>query len=141
MSRVFCKRFRRTSAHLSDVGLSNNIVQFSFTGFQPCFKWWKHSDKDSMNAIKYGFVRQGYKIFSIPFSLLTNHNKKEKAIILQTYILKSQTEINLHEKISENFKKIPVGALKNLTTYRELQCMFCFYASEECLLFKFLSRD
>lgn len=95
-----------------------------------------------MNAIKYGFVRQGNKLFTIPFSLLTNHNKKEKASILQTYILKTQTEINLHEKISENFKKIPLRALKkNLTTYLELQCTFCFYASEEWLLFKFLSRD
>lgn len=80
-----------------------------------------------MNAIKYGLVRQGNKLF-ILFTNKTQQEGKSKH-----HILKTQTELNIHEKISENFKKIPLGALKNLTTYWELQCTFCFYASEEYL--------
>lgn len=83
-----------------------------------------------MNAIKYGLVRQGNKLFI----LFTNKIQQEGKC--KHHILKSQTELNVHEKISENFKKIPLEALKNLTTYWELQCTFCFYASEEYLLFK-----
>lgn len=63
----------------------------------------------SVNAKENGFVSQGKKTFAL--LLLSNHKKKTPSIP-QTYIIKAQTEINLHDKISQNFKNIPRGALK-----------------------------
>lgn len=71
----------------------------------------------SVNAIKNRFVSQGEKIFSIPVFLqrkrrFLSNRKKKTPSTPQTYIIKAQTKINIHEKISENFKNIPLRVLK-----------------------------
>lgn len=75
----------------------------------------------SVNAKENWFVSQGKKTFTS----LSNHKKKTPSIP-QTYIIKAQTEINLHDKISQNFKKIPLGALKIWKPTRTCSAHFIF---------------
>lgn len=119
----------KTHMQLSDIKQSTLKGEENFTDSQvfnlvlngcSTLKW------HSVNAIKMDLFVRGKKIFSTPLFLLSNRKKKTPSIP-QTYIIKAQTEINLHEKISENFKNIALRTLRSLKTYQDLQWTSYFY--------------